>query len=90
MMFCWVPNHIGIHGNTKFGSIAKQTLQITNYRFKIPYTDLKASIREYVKHLWKTDRNENINNNLHGIRPTASKTQNVILKHRDEVLNSNY
>jgi hypothetical protein len=52
--------------------------------FKIPYTDLKALIGEYVKHLWQTGWNKNKNNKLHGINSTVSTT--VILKRRDEVV----
>jgi hypothetical protein len=85
-VFCWIPSHIGIHGRSKADSAAKQALQLPITDFKIPYTDLKASIREYVKNSWETDWNININNKLHGINSTVSKTQNVILKRRDEVV----
>ena len=86
IVFCWIPSHIGIRGNTKADTAAKQALQLPITDFKIPYTDLKALIREYVKHLWQIDWNENVNNKLHRINPIVSKTQNVILKHRDEVV----
>ena len=49
IVFCWIPSHIGIHGNTKADSVAKQALQLPITDFKIPHTDLKSSIREYVK-----------------------------------------
>jgi hypothetical protein len=60
-VFCWIPSHIGIHGNTKADSATKQALQLPITNFKISYTDLKSSIREYVEHLWQSDWNENIN-----------------------------
>jgi hypothetical protein len=85
-VFYWIPIHIGIHGNTKADSAAKQALQLPITDFKIRYTGLKASIREYVKYLWQTDWNEIINNKLHGINPIVSETQNVILKRQDEVV----
>jgi hypothetical protein len=66
-VFCWIPSHIGIHGNTKADFAAKQALQLRITDFKIPYTDLKSSVREKVKHLWQIDWNENINNKLHDI-----------------------
>jgi hypothetical protein len=85
-VFCWIPSRIGIHGNNIADSAAKQALQLPFMDYKIQYIVLKASIREYVKHLWQTDWNENKNNKLHGINPVVDKTQNVILKRRDEVV----
>jgi hypothetical protein len=85
-VLCWIPSHIGIHGNTKADSAAKQPLHLPITDFKISYPDLKGSYREYVKNLWQTDWKENVNNKLHGINPTVSKTQNVMLKRRDEVV----
>ena len=38
--FCWVPSHIGIHGNNKADMAAKSALQFEVAKFKIPYTDL--------------------------------------------------
>ena len=86
IVFCWIPSHIGIRGNTKADSAAKRALQLPVTNFKIPHTDFKPMIREYVKHLWQTDWNECINNKLHDINPTVGKTQSIILKRQDEVV----
>ena len=36
--FCWIPSHIGIHGNSK-DKAAKSALKFEIVKFKIPSTD---------------------------------------------------
>ena len=50
--FCWIPSHIGIYGNTKADKAAKDALNFEIAEFRIPYTDLKFSIKKYVNSLW--------------------------------------
>jgi hypothetical protein len=86
-VFCWIPSHIAIRGNSKTDTAAKQALQLPFTDFKIPNTDPKALIGTYVKHSWQSDRNKNVNNKLHRINPKASKNSKcIILKRLDEVV----
>ena len=39
-MFCWVPSHVGIHGNEGVDVLAKLALIEAYTNIKIPYTDL--------------------------------------------------
>lgn len=52
--FCWVPSHVGIHGNEMADKEAKaaSTLSETTFR-KVPHTDLKGPIRSYILSKWQ-------------------------------------
>ena len=50
--FCWIPSHIGIHGNNEADELAKSALEFEIVKFKIPSTDLKYFIKLYINSLW--------------------------------------
>ena len=71
VIFCWIPSHIGIHGNDKADSLAKDAINITpNKNIQTPYTDLKPKVKQIItkkkgQQLW----DENSRNKLFQIQP---------------------
>jgi len=48
IVFCWVPSHVGIKGNEEADSAAKSALNLPHVRVRIPYTDFKHDINQYI------------------------------------------
>ena len=48
IIYCWVPSHIGIYGNEKVDKNAKESLNLEETVFKIPYVNFKPFINEYI------------------------------------------
>ena len=74
VQICWVPSHTGISRNDRADKAARTTLNITTEKmFKIPYTDFKMKINEFIlqqrQQLW----NSNKYNKLLEIKPTLGE-----------------
>ena len=40
-MYCWVPSHVGIYGNEQVDKKAKESLNLEQTVFKIPFVNFK-------------------------------------------------
>ena len=54
VIYCWIPSHIGIHGNEKLDKSAKESLNLEVTDFKIPFNNFKPFINKYVCDKWQT------------------------------------
>ena len=69
IIFCWVPNHVGIRGNEKADSAAKSALDLPRAKVGVPYTDFKYLISQYIFPTWQDDWNGAVVNKLHSVKP---------------------
>ena len=68
IIFTWIPSHIGIQGNEKADKAAKKALQIDMCKSKIPYTDLKPTIKKFISDKWQKSWDNQTQNKLHEIQ----------------------
>ena len=48
IIFCWIPSHINIKGNEMADQEAKDALNMDIANVKIPFTDKKQQINEFI------------------------------------------
>ena len=82
IIICWIPSHIGVRGNERADSADKSALDLTPDNFRIPYTDLKPTIKLHTK--WQQHWNNNTHNKLFQIQPTLREWRPTFRKSRRE------
>ncbi len=69
VVFAWCPSHIGIQGNSRADTLAKEALNHRISEQRIPFTDLKAKTNSFINTKWQVSWDDLPNNKLHDIRP---------------------
>ena len=69
VIYCWIPSHIGIYGNEKADKHAKESLNLDQTDFKIPFNNFKRFINKYIFNKWQSLWNETCFNKLKEIEP---------------------
>ena len=84
IIFVWIPSHIGILGNEKVDKLAKSALDSTYIHSSIPGSDLKPSIRQYIKNKWQNLWTLTDNNKLKEIKPIIGEHPMSTSKQRQQ------
>ena len=87
LSFPWIPSHIGIRGNEKADTLAKNGLQLrpTN-NIKLPHSDFRPMIKPYIYEKWQVHWDEQVEKNLKlkEIQPTIGTWKYSSRKSRRE------
>ena len=85
--FCWIPSHVGIHGNEEADKAAKLALNNDiSVNFVVPHSDKLPLIRQYVNSCWQTEWDKNSHQKLYEIMPLVGEFNVSSLKRKDQVL----
>ena len=77
IIYCWVPSHIGIYGNEKVDKNAKESLNLEETVFKIPYVNFKPFINEYISNKWQTIWNGAKFDKLREVEPIVKRPKAI-------------
>ena len=75
IVFCWLPNHVGIKGNIKADTAAKSALTLNMSDLKISFTDFKPCINTFLHNKWQMSWNAAVINKLHSLKPSLDEWQ---------------
>ena len=69
IVFCWLPSHTNIRGNELADLEAKSALSLSITNLRIPHSDFKSNIHQYVMNKCQSVWEEQTGNKLHELKP---------------------
>ena len=69
IVFCWLPSHTNNRGNELADLEAKSALSLSITNLKIPHSDFKSNIHQYVMNKCQSVWEEQTENKLHELKP---------------------
>ena len=69
IVFCWLPSHTNIRGNELADLEAKSALSLSITNLKIPHSDFKSNIHQYVMNKCQSVWEKQTENKLHALKP---------------------
>lgn len=81
VVFCWIPSHIGIPENETVDRAAYDTKHCAITKSKVPYQDLRNTIRKSITMYWQTEWDRQTENKLHLVKPYLSEWKSC--RHRN-------
>ena len=67
--FCWLPSHTNIRGNKLVDLEANSALSLSITNLKIPHSDFKSNIHQYVTHKCQSVWEQQTENKVHELKP---------------------
>ena len=86
IIFCWIPSHINIKGNEMADQEAKDALNMDIANVKIPFTDKKQQINEFIMSECQTKWQQCFTNKLLTIKPNFNNKYHFYCKRKDQVI----
>ena len=80
IIICWTLSHIGVRGNERADLAAKSVLDLIPGKSRIPYTDMKPTINEFLHTKWQ----QRWSNTLFQIQLTLGEWRQALNKSRRE------
>ena len=84
IVFLWVPSHVGIHGNTVVDRVGALDNDVDHCR--LPYTDFRPAIRNYIFKLWCDIWDSLERNKLRELKPLLGESHISYKCRKDQVV----